>query len=101
MSSPTSMWAQDGLYVDVLLAEDGGLQFMGQDIRNFGDQVYEYVLTVAPDDVAKVTAALGGSLGDDVIALVLANAATIVRTEERSWLESLGIQPGLWSRMDG
>lgn len=99
LSASTSMWARNGLYVDVSLIDDGSLRFMGQDLKTFGDDEYEYALTVAPDDIPKVTAALGAKPGDDVISLLVANAEKIIRTGERTWLQSLGIEPDFWSRI--
>jgi len=93
------MWARNELYVDVCLLEDGSLQFAGQDLKTFGKDEYEYALTVAPGDISKVSAALGGEPGDDVIALLVANAERIIQTGELAWLRSIGIEPGFWSRI--
>jgi hypothetical protein len=93
------MWAGNGLYVDVGLLDDGSLEFMGEDLKHFGDEEYEYAITVGPEDVAKVVAALGGPPGGDVIALLVANAHKIIRAGELTWIRSLGIVPGFWSRI--
>jgi hypothetical protein len=47
--------------------------------------------------VPQVIEALGGQSGDDPLALIEANIETIVRTGEKSWLQSLGIKPGFRS----
>ncbi|QLY28206.1 hypothetical protein H0264_22750 [Nocardia huaxiensis] len=93
-----SLWARDGLYIDVSLRDSGELAFDAQHLRNGGE--YEYALTVPPDQVPLVLAALGGAAGDDVLALLQANAETIVRRGEKSWLESIGVTPGFWSHGD-
>lgn len=89
----TTIWSRNKLYVDVSINEDGNLVFAGQDLDPpgaFGAE-YEYWITVAADDIPVVVAALGGTLGDDIIPLVAANAEIIVRTGERAWLAGLGL----------
>ena len=49
MLMPT-MWARDGLHVDVERTPDGGFEIAGQDLRDdnmFGADEYEYWLTVS------------------------------------------------------
>jgi hypothetical protein len=90
-----SMWAQDQLFVDVSVTEDGSLRFSGYDLK--GDRDYEYFLTVAEADVPTILAALPGPPEDDVITRLLSNADMIIKMGELAWLESLGITPGFWS----
>lgn len=52
---------------------------------------------MASDDVPTVVTVLGGKPGDDVMPLIEANIEMIVRTGEKTWLESLGIAPAFWS----
>jgi hypothetical protein len=93
------MWSRNGLHVDASVNDDGTLLISGQDLQTFGDDEYEYALTVARDDVAKVTAALGGAPGDDVIALLVDDAEDIINIGELTWLRSIGVEPAFWSRL--
>jgi hypothetical protein len=96
------LWGRDSLYVDVRLLSDGTLIFEGQDLNPanpWSGAEYEYVITVEAADVPRVVAALGGVDGDDVLALLKADAERIVGIGERTWLRSLGIEPGFWSRV--
>lgn len=92
------MWAKDGLFVDLIRADDGRLIFQGQHLSN-GDE-YEYALTVDAADVPTIVAALGGGADDDVVDLVALHAGTIVAAGEQTWLKALGITPSFWSRGD-
>jgi hypothetical protein len=85
--------------VEVRFTDDGGLQFAGHDLSSSpcGDE-YEYWITVPAKDIPTITTALDGRPGDDVLELVARDAASIVRRGERTWLESLGIQPGFYCR---
>jgi hypothetical protein len=94
------LWAADRLHVDIRITDGGALEFAGQDLNVRGAvSEYEYVLTVEPADLPAVAAALGGAPGDEVIGLVLAAAEMIAGTGELTWLRSLGIEPGFWSRI--
>jgi hypothetical protein len=93
------MWSRNGLQVDASVNDDGTLVISGQDLQTFGDDEYEYALTVARDDVPKVAAALGGAPGDDVIALLVASAEDIINIGELTWLRSIGVEPAFWSRL--
>lgn len=93
-----SLWSKNGLYVDATLQDSGALVFNGQHLRHGWE--YEYSLTVRPDAVPVVVAALGGEPGVDVLALLRANAEFIVRRGEKSWLDSIGITPEFWSHGD-
>lgn len=90
-----SLWAQGGLSVDAILRADGSLCFAGQDLKPAmpGVDEYEYWITVAAQDVTSLVNALGGKSGEDVLALVSAHGEAIVRTGERAWVRSLGIEP--------
>ena len=87
------IYKRDKLLVSVAL-RCGDLVTAGQDLSG---SEYEYWLTVRAADVPRVTAALGGTPGSDVLALVQANAETIVRTGEKSWLDAHGIPTEFWS----
>ncbi len=96
-----TLWSRDGLHVDVHLRADGALQFFGHDLapRIPGVDEYEYWVTVSPVDVPRVVAALDGQPGDDVLVLLEANAEAIVKTGEKTWVTSLGIEPEFSSWM--
>ncbi|MEV6279905.1 hypothetical protein [Nocardia sp. NPDC051832] len=93
-----SLWSRDGLYITANLQDSGVLIIEGQHLSHGGE--YEYALTVAPEKVVYVLEALGGKPDADVLALLAANAESIVRRGEKSWLESLGITPEFWSHGD-
>ncbi len=58
---------------------------------------YEYWVTVDSVDVPRIVTALGGQPGDDVLALVETHSQAIIRTGEKTWISSLGIQAGFSS----
>ena len=94
-----SLLAADSRWVWAELAESGALVISGQDLRpppGFGDE-YEWTITVEAVDVPVVVAALGGNVGDDVLALLAAHADQIIRTGESRWLRGIGVEPQLWS----
>jgi hypothetical protein len=99
-STSREIWAQNGLYVSIARTVDGGLRFEGQDLNPnpFGSSEYEYALAVQRADVLTIVTALGGAADADPLELIAANAETIVRAGEMSWLKSLGIEPAFWSR---
>lgn len=90
---------REGLRIWATTREDGALVVCGRDTRMnpWGPSDSEYALTVPPDDVPTVVAALGGG---DVLDAVQAHARDIVLTGERAWFRSLGIEPEFWSRED-
>jgi hypothetical protein len=95
------IWSEDGLTVWARPDEDGGFMITGQDLGpNLSGREYEYAVAIAARDVPAVVEALGGTAGADVLALVAANAETIVRAGELSWLRRLGIKPEFWSRAE-
>lgn len=96
-----SLWGRHNLYVDARLAPDGTLTLLGQDLNpaNPWGAEYEYALTVRPADLPRVVAALGGSDGDDVLALLQANAELVVGRGEQRFLREAGIEPAFWSRV--
>ena len=105
---------RDGLRIWATTREDGALVVYGRDTRMnpWGPSDSEYALTILPEDVPTVVAALGGDgAGDgggdgggdgsaDVLDLVQGRARDIVLTGERAWFRSIGIEPEFWSRED-
>ena len=90
------LWSQNRLYVDAVLTSAGDLVFEGQDLNGWlGYAEYEYWVTAPAALVPRVVAALGGSPGDDVLALLFAHADEIVMRGESTWLRSLGIDPAI------
>jgi hypothetical protein len=96
------IWSEDGLTVSTRPGEDGGFTILGQDLGPTapGGREYEYAITVAARDVPAVVEALGDTPGADALALVAANAETIVRAGELTWLKGLGVEPRFWSRAE-
>ncbi|HET9518946.1 MAG TPA: hypothetical protein VFO77_14590 [Actinoplanes sp.] len=101
INTKINLWSRNQSYVDAVLRPDGALEFLGHDLnpQNPWGAEYEYALRVEPVDVPRVVAALGGRPGDNVLALVRAYGEHIVRRGEQTWLRSLGIEPGFWSRV--
>ncbi|BFU45644.1 hypothetical protein [Krasilnikovia sp. MM14-A1004] len=96
------LWSTSVLTIAASLKRDGGLVFEGQDLNPdnpWGGREYEYAVTVQPADLPRLVAALGGTEGDDVLALLEANAERVVMTGENNWLRGVGIEPGFWSRV--
>lgn len=93
-----SLWRRGGLYISASLRTSGDLVIAGQHLR--GRSEYEYALTVAAEEVPLVVDALGGAPGADVLTLLLENADAIVLQGEKTWLSSIGIEPGFWSHGD-
>jgi hypothetical protein len=93
-----AIWRNANSTVWATLKPGGALEISGQ-ILSAGSE-YEYWLTVEVADVDKVTAALGGAPGADVLALVDEHADAIVRTGEKTWLEDHSIPAAFWSRYE-
>ena len=90
------LWSRDGLFVDAVLTESGDLVFEGQDLNGWlGSEEYEYWVTAPAALVPRVVEAVGGSPGDDVLALLADHADEIVLRGESTWLRSLGIEPAI------
>ena len=95
-----TVWQQDKLRVDAELSDSGDLVIRGQDLSGTLWSEYEYALTVKALDVDKVISALGGAPDADVLALLAANAESIVKTGEKAWLERNSVPAEFWSRID-
>ena len=95
-----SIWNRNQLYVDAHLKESGDLIISGQDLSGAVYAEYEYVLTVRKPDVVRVVAALGGSPGADVLGLLESHAGSIIKTGEKTWLESHDIPAEFWNRVE-
>jgi len=104
MSEPVTLWDRDGLHIGAEFTPRGQLQIAGQDLGppSFMGGEYEYRLTVEPAEIHRVVTALGGTEGDDVLALLQANGEMIYHAGEQKWLKSLGIEPDFssYSSMD-
>ncbi len=92
------LYDRAGLRVDVVARGDGDIVIEGQDLS--GASEYEYVITVRRDQVPKLVAALGGSPGQDVLALLRAQGEEIVKHGERTWLQEHGVAFELWTWFD-
>ena len=96
------LWSRDRLFVDAGLTESGDLVFEGQDLHGWlGSEEYEYWVTAPASLVPRVVEALGGSAGDDVLALLADHAEEIVQRGESTWLRSLGIDPDIHVETSG
>ncbi|MBM7791002.1 hypothetical protein [Tenggerimyces flavus] len=94
------MYAAHRLHVWASATDDRGFVIEGQDLGRPGMVEYEYSLRVAPADVPRVVAALGGQPGDDVLDLLEREGELLVRAGESTWLKSLGLEPEFWSRSE-
>jgi hypothetical protein len=74
-----------GVYVGY--TDAGALQFSGEDSSD-----YEYDVTVAPERLADLRAALGGEPCDDVVDLVCRHVDDIMPRGEATWLGEHGIE---------
>ena len=93
-----TLWNQDGLCVMVEWVESGDLRISGHHLRAHNE--YEYVVTIDLADVPVVVAALNGNADaprSEILELLQANAAMILRTGELTWLKNLGLAPAFWS----
>ena len=88
-------WRNDTATVWVGYSDAGELLFDGRDSEYLDG--YEYRITVAPDQFAKLRAALGAEPGADVVDLVCAHVEEIIGRGERSWLDDHGIERGFSS----
>lgn len=72
----------------VVARQNGGLQFTGEDLRAPSGlpSDYEYSFTVEFDQLPRLAAALGGSMDNDLIDLLVRNSETL-RSGIRTWLE--------------
>jgi hypothetical protein len=96
------IWSRNRLYVDAVLTSAGDLVFEGQDLNGWlGAEEYEYWVTARAALVLRVVEALGGSPGDDVLALLADHADEIVLRGESTWLRSLGIDPDIHVETSG
>jgi hypothetical protein len=94
------MYAREGLYVEVRHNSDGGVTIFGQDLRGGfppGSAEYEYAITIETDALPIVVATLGGRPGDDVVEMLVTNAAEIVTVGELTWLRQIGVRPRIWT----
>ncbi|GHF61872.1 hypothetical protein GCM10010218_49350 [Streptomyces mashuensis] len=89
-----SLYAANQLYVDARIGASGNLVFEGQDLSR-GE--YEYFVSVRPEEIPLVVAALGGTPEDDVLDLLARHGEEIVRFGEMRWLKAQGIDPGFSS----
>ena len=97
-----TLWHRDGLHVWADWGDDGRLVIQGQALgRGLGGATeYEYGITVHPADVPRLVAALGLESADDVMEFLEANGESIALQNECKWLESLGVTPEFWSRVE-
>ena len=94
----TVIWERDGTTVWAALKTNGDLEIAGQTLSARSEN--EYWLTVKAADVDKVTAALGGAPGSNVVGLLRANAEDVVRVGEKTWLANNSIPIEFWSHFD-
>ena len=94
-----------GRSIEYVRAADGGVRIEGQDlgapveaIMGAGIREYEWVWVIAQADVEEAVAALGGTPGDDVLALLDAWATANGGRDPGQFLKDAGIPMGFWSR---
>ena len=93
------MWDAGTARVPAETNADESVLISGQDFGHPLCEEYEYWITVRPDDVPALVAALGGTEGDDVLELLGQHAEEIVRAGEKTWLEDRGVVPEFFNRM--
>jgi hypothetical protein len=87
------------------LREDGALVIEGQDLgaapeRFWGSREYEWTITVPPEAVPRLVAALGGRPGgSDPLDLLAARYAEDPRAASRSFPDEAGVPCDFWSRV--
>ena len=102
MEARRTIWRRDRLFVEAVVTAGGDLVFEGQDLNGWlGSEEYEYWVTAPAALVPRVVEALGGSPGDDVLALLVDHADEIVLRGESTWLRSLGIDPDIHVETSG
>ncbi|NYG07778.1 hypothetical protein BJ986_002265 [Phycicoccus badiiscoriae] len=96
-----SLHSENGLYVVAEFRDDGALEISGQDLSGaMGWEEYEYVITVLPDDLPTLAAALGGQPGADVMEIIYAKRRVIMARGEEAWLRDHGIPTEFCSRIE-
>ena len=87
------------------LGDEGSLVIEGQDLGAtaedfWGSPEYEWSLTVAPEALPRLVAALGGTPGeDDPLDLLAARYRDEERYATRTFLEEVGVPFEFWSRV--
>ncbi len=72
--------------------DEGRLAIDAQDLGGHpAFEEYEYFVRILPGDFSELRQALDGEVDDDVLDLIVANADTICRTGETTWLKAHGI----------
>ncbi|GAA1363831.1 hypothetical protein [Catellatospora chokoriensis] len=80
--------------------DDGRLTVEGQSLSRGADFFeYEWAFTIAPADIAALVTALGGSAGDDPLALLATLYEGEARVDLRRLLDRNGVRFGFWSRV--
>jgi hypothetical protein len=93
----TMIWEKNKLYVGVSYNEDGDLVIAGQDLNGWaGRDEYEYWITVKAADFPTLRAALPGPADAELLELLKLNAATLIKTGERTFVDYLGIEAGFY-----
>lgn len=97
--------AHGSYHLRASLRDDGSLVIEGQDLGAapesfWGSAEYEWTLGVAPEQVPGLTAALGGTPGeDDPLELLAERFREDERYASRSFLEEAGVAFEFWSRV--
>lgn len=85
------MFDRDKLRVDATLV-DGDLLISGHDLNGFfGQDEYEYFITVPASEFPAIRDALGADATADVVSLMVAHGEQIVTAGERKWFTEHGI----------
>jgi hypothetical protein len=87
-----------GVRNDVREEPDGSVVFMGSDV-SAGLRGYDYEYALPPAVVPALRKELGGSAGDDVLALVEEHKDEILDTGEIAWLRARGLEGTFTSSM--
>jgi len=98
MVAKHTMWDKDGVHVWAERTWAGDLTISGQHLMEGVE--YEYAITISSEDVHRIAEALGCPFNLVFPALRDKFPQILAAGGELTWLNSLGVQPKMWSRYE-